>query len=332
MRKTIFQGRLFLRLLWVVALHLCALQGLDAQASQDIAGDIHLKGLLGSKLRIEMMLRCNHERPFFNNADKDCVNLSGEYYYRTQVLPIRLEGRLCPSNGTFFLSAKDGLDETERFEGKWVPKAKQLKGTWTLKKTGKTMEFELAATESGVKEAMIRSYYAALRYELQGEPDHAEGAKIEDAQWTSQGGIIFGFAPNWGGELDLVSPTRLEFHTRYTSTARSSDYHEVYQLLPSTSTAYLVHVFTSSHYEHGYEEGDVIEDATTSCSYAVRVFKVVDDEPEDVTQAVMPADVKVDVDAGSGEGIGCEAYVMRDALRLGNGEKLYWDGGRYVRE
>jgi hypothetical protein len=304
--------------------------GLWAQEGVAFAGDVHLKGLLGGKLKIEMMLEVGHEKPFFSNNSKECIDLEGEYYYRTQVLPIYVKGRLCPANGTFFLAVKDQGAETERFEGKWDPKNLKLRGTWTLKKTGKTMPFELVAAEKGIPTATLKAYYRLLRDQLTSE-SHAEGAKIEDAQWSAtNGGTISNFEPSWGGDLDYFAPERLEFSTRYTSTARSSDYDEVYQLLPSTTGVYVAYYFGSYTYEKG-EMGDEEAEGTSYCEFAFNVYKLTAEDYEEVTAQVLPADVKIQMEASGGEYVSCVGRLIADGVLFPSGEKLYWDGTKYVR-
>lgn len=298
----------------------------DAQETL-VAGDVQLKGLLGSKLKIELLLQCGHERPFFSQVDKNCLDLRGEYYYHTQVLPIRVEGRLCPANASFFLSVMDGVTETERFEGKWSPSTRQLTGTWRLKKTAKTMTFELTALEAVSKESNLKGFYGVVRELMTGEPD-AEGASIEDAQWTAQGGNVVGFAPNWGGDVLHLSPGRFQYYTSYTSTARSSYYEETYQVLPSGSGVYVAHLSTYSGFEKD-EEGNVPE-GSSHCGSSFHVYQWIQGVAEEVTARVIPADMASMADGGENAEY-CNGHLLHDAVLLPSGEKLYWDGNTFTR-
>jgi hypothetical protein len=310
------------------------LVALGAQArvtDVDIAGDIQLKGLLGNKLKIEMVLSCNHSTPFFANVDKTCLDIEGDYYYRTQLMPIHLRGRVCPANATFFLAAQEGSEETERFEGKWDVRAKKLSGTWTLKSTGKTMPFAVTATEVGLQESTMKGYYAVLQELLATEPD-AEGAKIESASWNAQkGGQITDFAANWGGELDICAPTRLQYWTSYTSTARSTYYLNTFQLLPSTKGIYVAHFYTYSNYEKTYADDMEEMDGNEMCAYDVRVFQFKDESAEEVTEQVFPTGFVTEKsfeENGAGQ---CYGQLTFDGLLMPSGEKLYWNGEQYLK-
>jgi hypothetical protein len=297
-------------------------------AQDHFADDIHLRGLLNNKLKIEVLLETDEARPFFSNTSKTCIDIQGTYYYRTQVLPIRVEGRLCPANSAFFLTAKDGETETERFEGKWNTATKQLTGTWTLKKTNKTMPFTLTALEAGIKENSLKGFYGVLQELLSSEPD-AEGARIDDATWTSEGGKVIGFTPNWGGDMEFLAPTRLEYYTSYTSTARSSYYEGTFQLLPSTSGIYVAHLSTNSGFEKSYEGDEETGDGASHCGFDFHVYQWVEERADDVTSKVVPADIAEELEEGEQEA--CKGYLISEAVLLPSGEKLYWNGNKFER-
>ncbi len=296
-----------------------------------VADDVHLTGLLGTKIRIDMVLRLETGAYFFNNSGTDNIEIRGKYFYRTQLKPISLSGTLSPLKGLLLLTVGDNENPKERFEGRWDPKLKKVTGNWTLTEPAKTLPFSLTATEAGIKESTLQNYFALLRELLQGEP-HAEGARIDDAQWDSPNATITNFTPNWGGGIDVFTPTRLEFYTTYNSTGRSSDYSEIYQLLPSESGTYLLHFFTYTGFEKTYNEEDEMDGISGShCGYELAVYKY-SDGAVDVTKIVLPAEVKSTGGSESEtEDISCDGEVLSDAILLPTGEKLYWDGTKFVK-
>jgi hypothetical protein len=298
-----------------------------AQADDYFAGDLQLRGLLGGKLKIEMLVQGDGATPFFSRTDKDCFTTNGSYYYRTQLKPISLTGRFCASNHTFYLVDQEGEAESERFEGKWVPATRKLTGIWTLKRNGKTMPFELSVVDADVDATHFQRFYAYLDETLQGEPD-AEGAKIESAMWTAIGGKITGFAPNWSGYLEFLSPMRLEYSTSYTSTARSSYYRHVYQLLPTAQGLLLMVLNYDSNYDKGYDEQDQMSEGTSSCNVDVSILKYANGGFEDVTTAILPTGARTS-SSETGE-MGCQAALLSDALLLPGGGKVYWNGSAFV--
>lgn len=296
-----------------------------------VADDVHFTGVLGTKIRIDMVLQLETGKYFFDNSGTDNIDVRGKYFYRTQLKPIPLNGTLSPSKGLLMLTVGDNENPKERFEGRWDPKSKKVTGNWTLNEPAKTLPFTLTATESGIKETTMQNYFALLRELLQGEP-HAEGAKIDDAQWEAPTATITNFTPNWGGGIDVFTPTRLEFYTTYNSTGRSSDYSEIYQLLPSPTSVFLLHFFTYSGFEKTYDEAlDQHDIAGANCGYEIFVYKF-NDGAEDVTKSVLPSDVK---SSGSSESetddINCGGEVLSDAILLPTWEKLYWDGAKFVK-
>ncbi|MBK9453360.1 MAG: hypothetical protein IPN95_29050 [Bacteroidetes bacterium] len=297
-----------------------------------VADDVHLTGILGTKIRIDMVLQLETGKYFFNNSGTDNIDVRGKYFYRTQLKPIPLNGTLSPSKGLLMLTVGDNENPKERFEGRWDPKLKKVTGNWTLTEPAKTMPFVLTAAEANVKSSAIVSYFAVLRELLQAEPD-AEGAKIDDAQWEAPNGTITNFAPNWGGGIDVFTPTRLEYYTSYNSTARSSDYTEIYQLLPSEAGVFVVHFSTYTGFEKSYDENDEMSGGISgsSCGYELTVYKYADGAV-DVTKTVLPADVKSTGGSESDtEDISCDGQVLSDAILLPSGEKLYWDGTKFVK-
>lgn len=308
---------------------------LPAKATLDnevqVADDVHLTGLLGTKIRIDMVLRLETGKYFFSNSGTDNIELRGRYFYRTQLIPIVLSGTLSPAKGAVVLNVGDAESPLERFTGTWDPKARKVAGNWTLFASNKTLPFTLTATEAGLKQATMLNYFAILRELLQAEPD-AEGAKIEDAQWEAPNGTITNFAPNWSGGITVFTPTRLEFYTGYNSTARSSDYTEIYQLLPSESGVYVLHFYTYTGFEKTYDEEEEMDGISgSSCGYELTVYKY-NDGAEDVTASVLPADVNPTGGSDSEtEDISCDGEVLSDAIALPSGEKLYWDGVKFVK-
>ncbi len=320
---------LFLGLGFLFSVQTLSAAPLDEEVQ--VADDVHLSGILGTKIRIDMVLQLETGRYFFNNSGEESFEVRGKYFYRTQLKPISLSGTLSPSQGLLMLTVGDEENPKERFEGYWDPKMKKVTGNWTMINPAKTMPFVLTATEAAVKPAAIEGYFAVLRELLQAEP-HVEGAKIEDAQWEAPNGTITNFAPNWGGGIDFFSPTRLEFYTSYNSTARSSDYSETYQLLPSESGVYVLHFFTYTGFEKTYDEEEEMDGISGgTCGYELTVYKFADGAV-DVTKNVLPADVKSTGGSESEtEDISCDGVVLSDAISLPSGEKLYWDGAKFVK-
>jgi hypothetical protein len=320
---------LFLCFVALFVHHTSTAKTLDEEVQ--VADDVHLTGLLGTKIRIDMVLRLETGVYFFNNSGTENIEIRGKYFYRTQLKPISLSGTLSPLKGLLLLTVGDNENPKERFEGRWDPKLKKVTGNWTLTEPAKTLPFSLTATEAGIKESTLQNYFALLRELLQGEP-HVEGARIDDAQWDSPNATITNFTPNWGGGIDVFTPTRLEFYTTYNSTGRSSDYSEIYQLLPSESGTYLLHFFTYTGFEKTYdEESDQHGVDGANCGYELLIYKF-NDGAEDVTKSVLPSDVKASGSSESEtEDISCDGEVLSDAILLPNGEKLYWDGTKFVR-
>lgn len=297
-----------------------------AAQSDFMADDVQLRGVLGTKLKIEMLLRSEKAVPFFQ-IKGECIDIIGEYGYLSQVQPISLSGRLCPSDGSFFLRVGGESNEVERFEGKWNPSSKQLTGTWILRKTGKTMPFTITAMEVGTKGNQVGGFYQALNAIMQQEP-HVEGARIEEALWSDNQGKIKGFQPNWGGDVLLLAPTRLEFYTSYNSTGRSTDYEEIYQLLPSPNGIFVAHLFTYSGFEKSWtEDEEEMEVGEGNCGYELSVYQWVDGEALNVTEQKVPAEARAMSESASG----CSAHIMSEAVLTPNGEKLVWDGLKFVK-
>lgn len=310
-----------------------ALAALGQDAPVTVAGDIQLTGLLGSKLKIELLLEVNHDAPFFSNAGPDCLDLEGIYYYRTQLRPIRVKGRLCPANGTFFLETGAELPLQERFEGKWNVAERRLSGTWTQKGASKTLPFDLVAVEKKHSPEAITTFYRLVRTHMQGGDGDAEGAGIDDAQWTAGKGTITGFAPNWSGDIRFFSPVRLEYTTGYNSTARSSDYRHIYQLLPSSVGIFVLHSYETYHYDKTIEDPAELEDGgAADCGYAYAVYQVVEDELEDVTHQVWPAKMASasETDNAEREDAPCNGDVLSDGIFLPDAQKIWWNGSRFV--
>lgn len=299
--------------------------GVRAQ-SVNVADDIQLTGTLGTKLKIEMILKTEKGIPFFSTKERDCIEVQGEYAYRTQVIPITLNGRICPSDGSVLLRVGNEQDEQERFEGKWSPSSKQIKGTWTLNKTGKTMPFNLLALETSASSIQIEGFLKILNGQMQIE-SHVEGARIEEAAWDGREAKILGFQPNWGGDISAFSPTRLEFYTYYNSTGRSSDYEEVYQLLPSPSGTFVARLFTYSGFEKSEDEEGNMLVSDGICGGELQVFQFVNDEVIEVSEDRVPADSRVFEESASG----CVAHIMSTAVYTPDGAKLNWDGLKFVK-
>ncbi len=320
----------FLKILLAIMLMMPALLASARDEGDHISGDIQLRGLLGEKLKIEMQLNCNHTTSFFSNQGAECLDIEGSYAYQTQYKPIALKGRVCPANGTFFLKAMIDGSEKERFEGKWNPALKQLSGTWTLLQTNKTMPFSLTAVDGGYAPDQFTGFFKLIREQMQGEPD-AEGASIADAQWMGKYGKISGFAPNWGGDVRFLSPTRFEYSTSYNSTARSSDYDQVYQLLQSNSGTYILFGYSSFNYDKMTAEESGSEDEASSYSYELSVYHLVDGEFKEMGAAAWP-DAKVNhADSGTDGLTSSDVEVWSTGLRLPSGEKLTWAESKFVR-
>ncbi len=284
---------------------------LAAQDGRDVMNDVQMIGTLDGKLNIEMHLNSTGDVSFFKQEGKECIDLQGQYYYHTQLKPIDLTGRLCPANATFFLSAKSGNRETERFEGKWDAKQKKMSGTWTLKSSGKTMHFELTSTEVGLTESTITGYSAILR----------GFSGLESFEMTTQGGSIRGFPDLWGGTVVFFSPTRVEYYTEHTNSGAHpshSEYEEVFQLLPSEHGVHVVQLSRSSH----SNESGVYYDAK------LRVYKFTERDLEEVTETVFPKGFVIGWEAVKGKK-SCEVHLTISGILLPTGEKLYWDGSKY---
>jgi hypothetical protein len=50
-----------------------------------VADDVHLTGILGTKIRIDMVLQLETGKYFFNNSGTDNIDVRGKYFYRTQL-------------------------------------------------------------------------------------------------------------------------------------------------------------------------------------------------------------------------------------------------------
>ncbi|MFN8396450.1 MAG: hypothetical protein U0176_17630 [Bacteroidia bacterium] len=82
---------------------------------------------------------------------------------------------------------------------------------------------------------------------------------------------------------EMFSPTRFEFYT-LRCTGRSSDYEEVYQLLPSPSGVFVARLFTYSGFEKGEDaEGNPLE-SQGGCGGELQVFQIVNGETVDVSE------------------------------------------------
>jgi len=285
---------------------------LVAQDGRDVMNDVQMIGTLDGKLNIEMHLNSTGDVSFFKQQGKECIDLQGQYYYRTQLKPIDLTGRLCPANATFFLSAKSGNRETERFEGKCDAKQKKISGTWTLKSSGKTMHFELTSTKVGLTESTVAGYSAILR-----ESD------IEYFEMTTQGGVIEGFPTHWGGGIVFFSPTRVEYYTDYTNSGAdpSDNFNEkVFQLLPSEHDVYVVEL----------SRGRFTDRRGVHYGATLSVHKFAKGEFEDVSETAFPKGIVSGLEAVSGKKC-WEVHLTNSGILLPTGEKLYWDGIKYVR-
>lgn len=314
------------RLIWSLLLSFLA-ASLFAQGETYFAGDLHYRGLLGANLKIEMLIP-NEGVQVFSSASGQCFDIHASYFYRTQLKDIQLQGRFCPANRTFFLADKEGDEERERFEGKWDPTSRKLSGNWTLKSSGKILPFELTPLDAGVPTAHFQKFFAFLQAQLKSEPD-AEGATIQSASWTSQGGRINGFEPNWGGAIEFLSPMRFQYYTSYTSTARSSYYINVYQLLPTSKGLLIMELHDFSNYNKPYadedhESEDEDEDAENSCTVDITISRYQNGEFEDVTAEILPKGLANSI-SGSGT-TSCVAQILSDGILFHDGKKAYWNG------
>ncbi len=313
----------------------CLLCNVAAQAritDVNISKDIQLVGLLGSKLKIEMILNNGDYDPIHLTKSKECQDLEGNYYYRTQLLPIHLRGRYCPANKSFFLVANNGTNDTERFEGSYDAYTQKFTGTWTLLKTAKTLPFSLVSYHRSMRASAMKGFYKVFEAHMTTDRGPEE-ATISNCGWTpGVWGEIWTFKVNWLGDIETFAPARVQYWTSVSNQNRSTNTWQIFQLLPSTSGTYVAHLYNYRNYFKTSADDLDEEEGKLSCMSELRVYQLVGDVVTDVTAQCMPTRIPPLYSFDHDPYDVCYAELTSDGVLLPAEQRLYWDGKKYVLE
>jgi hypothetical protein len=318
-------------LAFCAALLVQLLSFLDAQDKVTYyANDVQLVGTLGDGLKIEMLLERSGTEPFWKVSGTECIDVTGSYFYRSQVRPISLKGRMCLGNHTLELfHLEPGSTEwTERFSGLWDGASGTYAGKWLLKKTNKMELFSLKAIEPEVKDEDKQAFFGFLNEKLRTGPE---------AEWFENQYRIEGF--EWGSGMGKAvntervtvshfSPLRLDCDHNWSNAGTSDDRNETFQLLPTDWGPFVLYInrsdWSSPTGEETEEEGLIFE---YDCGTTVELWKWEKESWIDVTVQYLPTDVLNLLKGNAAKPI-CGAEVLHDAIRIGDA-KLYWVDGKF---
>lgn len=283
--------------------------------------DLQLEGTIDKKLGVTFLLnKIDAENVAYSG---DCFKVTGNYYYKKHLLPIQVDGEVCPAESSFELWHDQGGDSEEHFVGGLSGFLRDWDGQWTQSSTGTKLKLELHETEFIVGEKNRAAFMEKINEDLAGMED-VENLNIVEAGVDEVGGYIKGAEFPWSGDISFYSCTRFEYSSSYTSTARSSYDRYIYQLLSIEKDLYCAWL----HYDSDYDKVDDVEFS----GYEIQVFKWENEAWSYVTEEVLPKGFPHTQMFEKGTHLDVEISFDRLRLDWGKEKRLFkWNGQSYYR-
>ncbi len=298
-----------------ILLSLCLWFGAScfAQATVElVADDMQLAGTLGDSTRIELQLHGDGLQPFFGSGGDSARTVEGVYYEHKTMQPIALKGQLFFASRRFILRHFEGDEETERFAGTWETKTGIVKGTWGSAASLQRLPFQLKIVGAGLKYADWLYRYASDLLVLWLRYPSAFHTIVQKMEYGSSGGEITAIK---GKESAFwyLSKFRIEVERTLVRDGNTTRGYDVFQMLPGTK---LLH-YSEASFSKSDDRGIV-----SRCSAFVSVFQIQHAEWTDIT----PYQYKPLRQAIAAQS-GCGATVLSDAIRIGDRNFYFSEGG-----
>ena len=315
--------RIFLRSAFFL-ISLLGFQILFAQEAKDIyASGIQLEGKINNKYAIEMHLSGDDLNGFFHFDSDECRDLKGNYFYKSEVKPISLIGKICPGKNIVLTHRTEG-EEKERFVGEWDGAKQTITGTWKILSSGKTMPFELNSVNLRFRKGEKLVFPALLKAELATEEGDWAGYQyaIADIYGDNKGATIKDLQVAAGG-ITHFSPTRLEFVHNYSNAGHGTDTEEIFQLLANSNGIYALKFISNISTESLEGEED------EACDFAFQLYQYQHLEWVEIdleTGALRFPDSFPVIGRNCSDGM---PVILSDGIGFGS-RKFDWKGDRFV--
>ncbi len=298
------------------------------------ANALQLSGKIAGKYSIEMQIQPVREENAFAMNSGECIEVEGFYAYLSQVKPLQLEGRFCPSNGGIMLEFKDGGESKEAFEGKWDANKREISGTWKFLSTGKSSPFSLTASDVLQGKANMEAYWKFLRGQFRTNEPDVIGLAIQELGHAEEGFYLEGIEWGWNGDFMKFSATQLVGYGYYSSTARSSSEHFNYQLLKSNAGLFVLAWEETDNYDKPPFDAPEDEEGNYYETFEFSLYEWDGEDFNTIEKGGFPADFPMEWE---GENVpekhSPRMLVLQDRLRLsveGKTWKLKWENGKFV--